>query len=123
MGLVYRNGRPYLYRSIRRNGRVTSQYLAGGEDALLIDRLGRMERDERDADLQAKQSERKQSDDLKRALDVLAEQARDLARDALTAAGYHQHHRGKWRKRRVDRRCEAKAGRENDGQMGRRQAH
>ena len=95
MGLVYRNGRPYLYRSIRRNGRLTSQYLAGGEDAFLIDRLERMERDERDADLQAKQSERKQYDDLKRALDVLAEQARDLARDALTAAGYHQHHRGK----------------------------
>ena len=40
-------------------------------------------------------------DDLERALDELAERARDLAREALTAAGYHQHHRGEWRKRRV----------------------
>ena len=27
MGLVYRNGRPYLYRSKRRGGRVTSEYV------------------------------------------------------------------------------------------------
>ena len=39
MALVYRNGRPYLYRSIRQRGRVTSQYLAGGEDAFRIDAL------------------------------------------------------------------------------------
>ena len=31
MGLVYRNGRPYLYRSVRRGGRVTSEYLASGD--------------------------------------------------------------------------------------------
>ncbi len=39
MGLVYRNGRPYLYRSVRRDGRVTSEYVAGGEDAFLIGAL------------------------------------------------------------------------------------
>jgi hypothetical protein len=102
MGLVYRNGRPYLYRSIRRNGRVTSQYLAGGEDAFLIDALERIEREKRDFDLWDKRSERKKLDDLERALDDLAEQAGDLARDALSAAGYHQHHRGEWRKRRLE---------------------
>jgi hypothetical protein len=101
MALVYRNCRPYLYRSIRRGGRVTSQYLAGGEDAFLIDALERIERDERDSDLRHKRSERKQIDDLERALDELAERARDVAHEALSAAGYHQHHRGEWRKRRV----------------------
>ena len=111
MGLVYRNGRPYLYHPIRRGGRVTSQYLASGtrtpcsSHALEAD-----ERDERRFDLQAARSERKELDDLERALDEMAEQARDLAREALTAAGYHQHHRGKWRKCRVPRHREGEAG-------------
>ena len=36
MALVHRNGRPYLYRSVRRGGRVTSEYMGGGIDAQLI---------------------------------------------------------------------------------------
>jgi hypothetical protein len=103
MGLVYRNGRPYLYRSVRRGGRVTSEYRGRGEDALLIDALETIERGERDGDLRQQRSGRKELDDLERALDELAGRARDLARDALTAAGYHQHKRGEWRKRRVSR--------------------
>ena len=47
MGLVYRNGRPYLYRSVRRGGRVTSEYLGRGIDALLIAAL---EADDRDCE-------------------------------------------------------------------------
>jgi hypothetical protein len=63
-----------------------------------------LEADERDwkrFDRERVQTERKQLDDLDRALDEMAEQARALAREALTAAGYHQHRRGEWRKRRV----------------------
>jgi hypothetical protein len=101
MGLVYRNGRPYLYRSVRRNGRVTSEYLAGGEDAFLINALESDDRDRERFDRQEARSERKELDDLERALDELAEQVRDLACNALSAAGFHQHHRGEWRKRRV----------------------
>jgi hypothetical protein len=101
MGLVYRNGRHYLYRSVRRNGRVTSEYLAGGEDAFLIHALEKDDRERQSFDRQEARSERKQLDDLERALDDLAEQARNLACDALSSAGFHQHHRGEWRKRRV----------------------
>src|SRR5262249_1606950 len=36
MALVYRNGRPYLYRSVRRDGRVTSEYRGSGEVAELM---------------------------------------------------------------------------------------
>ncbi len=103
MGLVYRNGRPYLYRSVRRAGRVTSQYTASGIDAFLIAALEESERDERRCELEQIRAERREADDLERALDEMAERARDLAREALTAAGYHQHHRGEWRKRRVSR--------------------
>ena len=49
MGLIYRDGRPYLYRSVRRGGRVTSKYLAGGIDAQLIATLEDIERDDRPA--------------------------------------------------------------------------
>jgi hypothetical protein len=118
MGLVYRNGRPYLYRSKRRGGRVTSEYLGRGEDALLIDALERIERDERDSDLRHQRSERKELDDLERALDELAGRARDLARDALTAAGYHQHKRGEWRRKRVSRHRQGEARRAGHGQLG-----
>ncbi len=49
MVLVYRNGRPRLQRSVRRGGRVTTEYVASGESAVLIARMGALERDERDS--------------------------------------------------------------------------
>jgi hypothetical protein len=103
MSLVYRNGRAYLYRSVRRGGRVTSEYVASGIDARLIAALEADGRDWREFDREQVRAERREADDLERALDEMAERARALARDALTAAGYHQHHRGEWRKRRVQR--------------------
>ena len=94
MGIVYRNGRPYLYRSVRRAGRVTSEFVASGTDALLIAALEADERDGRRCDLERIRAERRGADDLERALDELAGQARAFARDALSAAGYQLHHRG-----------------------------
>ena len=98
MGLVYKNGRPDLYRSMRRAGRVTSGYLATGIDAPLIAALEADEQDGRRSDREQARAERRGADDLERALDKMAEQAHALACDALLAAGYHQHHRGEWRK-------------------------
>ena len=121
MGLVYRDGRPYLYRSIRRGGRVTSQYLARGTDALLIAALEADERDQRRCDLEEARGERREVDDLERALDEMAERARDLARKALTAAGAHLHHRGEWRKRRASGDRESEGRRADDGRLGGRQ--
>src|SRR5690348_4950568 len=110
MGLVYRNGRPYFYRSVRRGGRVTSEYVASGIDAQLIAALEADDRDNRRSDREEARAERWEADDLERALDEMAGRARALARDALTAAGYHQHHRGEWRKRRVSRNREGGTG-------------
>ena len=107
MVLVFRNGRPYLYRSVRRGGRVTSEYMGSGIDAQLIAALEADEEQWKGFDREKARNERKEADDLERALDELVERARDLARDALTAAGYHQHKRGEWRKRRVSRHREA----------------
>ena len=69
MGLVYRNGRPYLYRSVRRGGRVTSEYVASGIDALLIDRLEGVERDKRDYEAWLKAKRCQEADEIDRMLD------------------------------------------------------
>jgi len=115
VALVYRNGRPRLQRSVRRGGRVTTEYQASGEVALLIAAMEQIERDERDFERRRGQEEWKRFDDLERALDDLAEQARALARDALQRVGYHQHKRGEWRRRRAGRHHEGDPQRASDG--------
>jgi hypothetical protein len=103
MVLVYRNGRPYLYRSVRRGGRVTSEYVACGAAALLLAQGDRLIHDKRTIALPEDPEVRQQRDELERALDTLAADARALAHAALTEAGYHQHKRGEWRRRRGKR--------------------
>src|SRR5215203_616504 len=100
MALVHRNGKAYLYRSVRRGGRVTSEYVAGGRDAVIIASLETIDRDKRDYERWRDRKVRRELAELERALDELAADARGLARAALEAAGYRQHARGAWRKRR-----------------------
>jgi hypothetical protein len=68
MALVHRNGRAYLYRSARRGGRVTSEYVGGGIGAQLIAALETIERDEAELKRSQARDERKELDDLERAL-------------------------------------------------------
>ena len=100
MAVVHRNGRTYIYRSVRRGGKVTSEYGGSGECARLIGQMEAIERDEREYQRWTGQEERRELDELDDALDKMLNK-RKPPRDTLTAAGYHQHHRGKWRKRRV----------------------
>jgi hypothetical protein len=79
--------------------------MAGGLDALLISALEADEQEWKRLDREQVRKEREELDDLERALDEMAERARDLAREAMTAAGYHQHKRGEWRRRRVSGCC------------------
>jgi hypothetical protein len=104
MAVVHRNGRAYIYRSIRRASKVTSEYGGSGETAWLIGRMEAIDRDKREFDHWLECEDRRRLNDLEKALEELTEQARSLARDALTAAGYHQHDRGKWRRRRANKR-------------------
>jgi hypothetical protein len=93
--------------------------VAGGIDAQLIAALEADERDWKRFDRARAQTERKLFDDLERALDKMAERARAIAREALAAAGYHQHDRGEWRKSRVARRREDRARGMADGRLRR----
>ncbi len=101
MALVYRNGRPYRYKSSREGGRVVCRYQGSGETAVLIDQIDAIEREERD-------SEAERHRDLWRQLDAVDKPVADLStlvdalvESALTAAGWHRTGRHPWRKRRT----------------------
>ena len=100
MALVERNGRPYRYRSIRRGGRVTSEYLGSGLMAALTVNMDEEDREKKAEARRVESGEREALAALERDLEELCEQARVLATEALKSAGYHQHARGQWRKRR-----------------------
>ena len=97
MALVYRNGKPRLQRSIRRDGRVTTEYLASGEDALLISKIDALERSRQEADEHEFQAERRMLEVTERPLSDFFTDVEAVIRDALQASGYHQHKR-EWRK-------------------------
>ncbi len=90
----------YYTRSRRVNGRVVREYVGGGRVGELAARLDALERQTRDNERAAFNAERDELDALDAPLAVLNELADLLARAALAAAGYAQHHRGEWRKRR-----------------------
>ncbi len=92
--------RGYYYRVRKRSGRVVREYIGTGRLAELAAKADSLE-----------QARRKQAAlDLRMVKAVLAALDADLstlvdtmnlvARAALLAAGFHQHKRGQWRKRR-----------------------
>jgi hypothetical protein len=85
------------------DGRVVREYVGCGalaEQAARVDALGReLARHERDG-WRAERASLKVMTEAVVELDTLVEA---LARTALRSAGYHQHHRGDWRKRRGDK--------------------
>jgi hypothetical protein len=97
------NGRSYYYRSVREGGQVRSEYYGGGEAAYLIAQIHALDREERDAQRQAERLEREQAGAEDRDFMEWFNQVEAVAHAALDAAGYHRHHRGEWRKRRVRR--------------------
>ena len=84
-----------------------TEYVGSGETALLIDAMGAIDRDDEDYERWRKGEERRQLDELDDELGRLGSEAREAARDALAAAGYHQHKRGTWRRRREPRHGES----------------
>ena len=62
MATVHRNGRIYIYRSVRQGGKVTSEYGGSGESAWLIAQMERIRRDERDCERRREQEERRELD-------------------------------------------------------------
>jgi hypothetical protein len=93
-------GGRYYTRSQRENGRVIREYIGGGAAGALVAQLDAIDRDRREEErvmARLAQEEVEALDAPLLELDALCDQ---LARAALLAAGYRQHHRGEWRKAR-----------------------
>jgi hypothetical protein len=92
--------RGYYYRVRKVNGRVVREYVGAGEVGKLVAEMDALEREQR----QWEALERRQEKDDLQALDAemkaLNERIDLAARAVLLAAGFHQHKRGEWRKRR-----------------------
>jgi hypothetical protein len=98
-----RGGR-YYTRSCRIAGSVTREYVGAGEAGKLAEELDAVERQERAqaarerAEIERQQLEvETESDNRFRALARITDL---LYRCNLILAGYHQHNRGEWRKRK-----------------------
>ena len=98
-----RRGGRYYTRSRRENGRVVREYFGGGLLGELAAEMDAEKRTERERQRQAWQSEREQFEALDEQVKEFDNACTAPMRDVLEQAGYHQHKRGEWRKRRVRR--------------------
>jgi acyl-CoA reductase-like NAD-dependent aldehyde dehydrogenase len=97
--MAWLRGRYYV-RTVKRGGRVVHEYVGGGARAALAAVEDARQGAEREARAAAWRAAKDRLEALDAALDQLYETADRFARLALLAAGYHQHDRGEWRKRR-----------------------
>ena len=93
----------YYTKSRKVNGRVVREYIGTGEVAELAAQSDATNRADREAARKARRAEKSELDALDATLKELNDLADQLASAALVAADFHQHKRGEWRKRRVNR--------------------
>ncbi len=93
----------YYTRSRKEGGRVVREYVGGGVLGELAARMDAEDRQRREEETAARREERERLDSLDGLTEELHEAAEVLTKAVLLAAGYHQHKRGEWRKRREQR--------------------
>ncbi len=81
-------------------GRVCKEYFGTGPVADIVAQWDEQQRHEREEEAEALREERQRLEALEEPVTELCDAAESLARAALVAAGYRQHNRGEWRKRR-----------------------
>ena len=94
------DGGTALPRSRKVNGRVVREYVGGGEVGRLAAQTSAIDQKQRKIERDAMRAERARSDSIDSPVNDLNEIAELLACAALAAAGFRQHKRGEWRKRR-----------------------
>jgi hypothetical protein len=90
----------YYTRSKKVHGRVVREYVGTGRLAELAAQRDDREREQRRRDAAILRDQRADWAALDAAIRALSEQVELVARAALRAAGFHQHKRGEWRKKR-----------------------
>ena len=94
-----RGSQTYYYRSVRRHGRVTKDYLGTGPLAELSAAEDAARHAQRHSEAEAWRQERAALEVLDRQFDTYWNAATGLLKATLYAEGYYQHDRGEWRKR------------------------
>ena len=94
------NGGWYYTRSRKVNGRIVREYVGGGLVGQLSAELDDEERAQREETRRQRQSEREMLDELEQMASSCLDTVRGQVKSELTAAGYHQHKRGEWRRKR-----------------------
>ena len=93
----------YYTRSRKEGGKGIREYVGRGPLAELAAETDALRRLRREEEAKAWRRERETLEHLDQTVEELYKAAEILARAALYAAGYHQHHRSEWRKRRMDK--------------------
>ncbi len=92
--------RGYYYRKKRIGSRVVSEYIGRGFMADLDAQADAQAQQERAHDRALMQAQRLEADTVEAGIAAADELIKAAMSQALEAAGYHQHARGQWRKRR-----------------------
>ena len=96
MAWEQRGRKKFYYRSCRQNGRVKKTYIGSGHQA----KQAAEEDLERRAVRHQEQREQHAWDALDKQIAALHTLVISLSHSSLVEAGFYQHHRGQWRKRR-----------------------
>jgi hypothetical protein len=91
----------YYTRSRKEGGRVVREYVGSGPLAELAAETDALRRLRRVEEAKAWRQEHESLEALDRSVEELYEAAEILARATLLAAGFHQHNRSEWRRRRM----------------------
>jgi hypothetical protein len=90
----------YYTRSRKENGRVIREYIGGGTLGALAAQTDALKRKQREEQTARWREEQEVLDALEAPVEELSEALDLLVQAALLGAGYRQHNRGEWRRRR-----------------------
>lgn len=99
MGWETRRGRRYYYRARKVGGRVIKLYVGAGPQAELAALRDGLAQEDRRITSAARREARVALAAVDNPLEAFAGSVETLTRSSLLLAGYHQHHRGEWRRR------------------------
>lgn len=91
----------YYTRTRKQDGRVIREYVGRGPLAELAAETDALKRLRREEVARTWRAEREGLEAIDRSVEELYDAAEILTQAILLAAGYHQHNRGEWRKKRV----------------------
>jgi hypothetical protein len=96
-------GGSYYVRKRREGVRVKSEYVGTGLIGMLAAELDAEEQATELAERDARCAEQERWAESERVVGEVCTAADEIARAALVLSGFHQHHRGEWRRRRESR--------------------